>query len=76
MKNKIRLVDEYRYRGFRPLSKIQEYPGIPDARIITLRRRQKKQYVDVVARSIILFMIESLISSATCHAGMREYTLR
>ena len=54
-----RLVDEYIYPGFRPSLKVQVYPGKSDARIITLRRRQKKTYAVAVVKHITLFMIES-----------------
>ena len=50
-----RLVNEYAYPGFRPLLKVQIFPGRPDSRIITLRRRQKKMYVAAVAKPIIHF---------------------
>jgi hypothetical protein len=52
-----RLVNEYAYPGFRPLSRVQIYPGKIDARIITLRRRQKKTYAAAVVKGIIHFTI-------------------
>ncbi len=40
-------MDEYRFPGFRPVAKIKGKFGDPKARIITLKRRQKKQYVAI-----------------------------
>ncbi len=47
MKKTKRLLDEYRFPGFRPVAKIKEKFGDSKARIITLKRRQKKQYVAI-----------------------------
>jgi hypothetical protein len=52
-----RLVNEYAYHGFRPLSKVEVHPDIPDARIITLRRRQKKAYVAAAVKHTMPIMI-------------------
>ena len=76
MEKRQRLVDEYKYPGFRPLSTIKNHPIDNDARIIVLRRRQKKLYVDVVANLITRFMTERHGLSAIYHAAMREYILR
>jgi len=38
----------YSFPGFRALSKLKEVPEDPDARIIVLRRRQKKQHAPAV----------------------------
>ncbi len=53
------LVDEYAYPGFRPLSRIVKHPNKSNALIITLRRRQKKQYVESAEQCITPFMIEN-----------------
>ena len=76
MQKQQRLVDEYKYTGFRPLSTIRNHPMDPDARIIVLRRRQKKQSVAVVAKFIIRFMTERHVLSETSHAVTVEYILR
>ena len=55
MKEYKRLVDEYTYPGFRPLSKVRIHPDKANARIITLRRRQKKQYAGVARHLTIHF---------------------
>jgi len=76
MEKRQRLVDEYRYPGFRPLSTIRNHPNDPDARIITMRRRQKKLYAEVAGRLIIRSMTERQGSSETFHAEIPEYTLK
>lgn len=45
-------MDEYRFPGFHPLADIKGIFGDPKARVIVLQRTQKKQFVDVAARSI------------------------
>jgi hypothetical protein len=71
-----RLVDEYRYPGFRPLATIRNHPVDSDARIITMRRRQKKRFADAVERFIIHSMTERNGLSVTCHAQMHGYILK
>lgn len=39
------LKDVYRVSGFRPLSRLVPDPHDPDGHVLTLRRRQKKRYV-------------------------------
>ena len=68
MHNRQRLVDEYRYPGFRPLSTIKNHLVDSDTRIITMRRRQKKQYADAVERLITHSMIERHDLSVIYHA--------
>ena len=51
-----RLADEYAYPGFRPLSRVRIHPDKQEARIITLRRRQKKLYAVFAGQFIIHFM--------------------
>jgi hypothetical protein len=50
MQKKRQLVDEYRFPGFRPRSRIKGEFGDPKARIIRLERTQKKQSVDVAGK--------------------------
>lgn len=52
MGKKRRLLDEYRFPGFRPRAEIQGVFGDPKARVIHLKRTQKKQYAGNVARFI------------------------
>lgn len=42
-----RLLDEYRFPGFRPRSQLQGIFGDPHARVIRLQRRQKKRSAGV-----------------------------
>jgi hypothetical protein len=49
MKKTKKLLDEYRFPGFRPLAAIKGKFGDPKARIITLVRIQKKLYAVVAA---------------------------
>lgn len=58
MKKRKRLVEEYAYPGFRPLLTVGQHPLDEDARIISLRRRQKKTFLFVVKKNITPFMIE------------------
>lgn len=58
MKKRKRLVEEYAYPGFRPLLTVEKHPLDEDARIISLRRRQKKIFLSVVAKNITPSMIE------------------
>lgn len=76
MQKRQRLVDEYLYPGFRPLSTIRNHPVDPDARIIVLRRRQKKQCAAVAEKFIIRSMIERLGLSETSPAVLVEYILK
>ncbi len=57
MKNTKQLLDEYRFPGFRPVAKIKGKFGDSRARIITLKRRQKKQHVAVAEPFIKAIMI-------------------
>ncbi len=50
-------MDEYRFPGFRPVAKIKGKFGDPKARIITLKRRQKKQHVAIAEPFIKAIMI-------------------
>ena len=50
MAKKKRLLDEYRFPGFRPRAEIKGIFGKPEARVIQLERTQKKQSVGVAER--------------------------
>lgn len=54
----------YSFPGFRALSRLKDDPGDPGARIIVLRRRQKKLPVPVAERNVAS-MIASLTGSGT-----------
>ena len=50
------MLDEYRFPGFRPVAKIKGKFGDSKARIIPLKRRQKKQHVAVAEQFIKAIM--------------------
>jgi hypothetical protein len=56
MRRTKRLLDEYRFPGFRPVAKIKGKFGDPKALIIALKRRQKKHHVAVAQRFIKAIM--------------------
>ena len=56
MRRTKRLLDEYRFPGFRPVAKIKGKFGDSQARIIALKRRQKKRHVAVAERFIKAIM--------------------
>ena len=74
MGKKRRLLDEYRFPGFRPKSKIQGTFGDPRARVIQLQRTQKKQFVDAVAPGNAVITTKGNDKYGTCHAGMHVFT--
>ena len=76
MKKYNRLVDEYRYPGFRPLSRVLHHPDNPDGRIITLQRRQKKLSAARAGQNIILFMIGNSDWYATFLVVMLRFILK
>jgi hypothetical protein len=57
MRKTKRLLDEYRFPGFRPIAKIKGKFGDSKALIIPLKRRQKKQHVVVAEQFIKAIMI-------------------
>ena len=71
-----RLTDEYSYPGFRPLQKVRIHPDKPDARIITLRRRQKKPYAGVAVLLITHFTTGRQDLCGIYPVEMHRYTLR
>jgi len=61
-----RLLDAYRFPGFRPQATVKGVFGDPKARIVTLVRRGKKQSADVVVRHSQVGMTASSGVSAIC----------
>ena len=51
-----RLTDAYRVPGFTPFQTVKGIFGDPKARVIVLKRRQKKQFVQSVERRTGVFM--------------------
>ena len=54
---KKRLTDSYRFKGFKPNLLIHGIESDPNARIIKLKRLQKKVYAAIVENIIELIMI-------------------
>lgn len=71
-KNK-KLLDEYRFPGFRPRAAVKGRFGDNKARIIELTRRQKKLFAGVAEPSIRVFTTERIELSGICPAGTRGY---
>lgn len=69
-------MDEYRFPGYRPQSRIKGEFGDSKARIIQLKRTQKKQSVDVVEKHIGVITTGRYAESGICPVGMRGYIWR
>jgi len=52
---KITLKDMYGFPGFRPLSTLVAHPADPKGYVLTLQRRQKKQYAAAVVQQLPAF---------------------
>ena len=72
MKKIKKLLDEYRFPGFRPLAVVKGKFGDNTARVIQLVRLQKKLLAVVAERSIRLFMTGKLSWLEICPAVMPE----
>lgn len=73
MKKSKKLLDEYRFPGFRPLATIKGKFGDKKAKIIKLVRVQKKLFVGYVARFIKTFMTVKHDWSGICLVVMLEF---
>lgn len=73
MKKTKKLLDEYRFPGFRPLAAVQGKFGDNKARIIKLVRRQKKCFAASAAQSTKYFTIGKQSGSEICPAAMPGY---
>lgn len=73
MEKKRHLLDEYRFPGFRPRAKIQGIFGDSKAKVIRLKRRQKKRYADVVGRFIGVITTRRFTGYGIYPVGMRGY---
>jgi hypothetical protein len=74
MGKKRRLQDEYQFPGFRPMSKIQGVFGDPKARVIRLKRSQKKRHVVVAALCIGVITTRQFDGYGICPVGMHGST--
>jgi len=66
-----RLLDAYRFAGFRPLELVRGVFGDSSARVITLVRRSKKQSARCVAEHTLAGTIARGGASAICPAATR-----
>jgi hypothetical protein len=69
------LKDLYRFPGFRPLSRLRQHPQDPKGYILTLHRRQKKQYTHAVAKQLVDFDLVASTGYVILMQGMPTYTL-
>ena len=69
-KNREALLDEYRFPGFCPRAEIQGIFGDPRARVIQLKRTQKKRYGAVAAQSIAVITTRRCGGYGICPAEM------
>lgn len=74
MKKNKKLLDEYRFPGFRPLAVVKGKFGDNKARIVRLIRRQKKLFAGVAELSIAISMIAKPKLPETCLAATPEFT--
>lgn len=65
-----RLLDEYRFPGYRPRADIQGVFEDPRARVIRLERAQKKRFVAVVVRVIGVTTLAADVVSALGEASL------
>lgn len=73
MGKKRRLQDEYQFPGFRPMSKTQGIFGDPKARVLILKRIQKKRFADAVVQLIADTTTRKCSKHGICRAGMPAY---
>ena len=71
MGKKRRLLDEYQFPGFRPMSKIQGIFGDPKSRVIRLHRSQKKRYAVAAGPCTTVTTTRQCDGYEICPVGMR-----
>jgi len=76
MEKRRRLLDEYQFPGYRPRAGIRGVFGDPRARVIQLKRRQKKRYAAVAERSIGVITTRKCVGYGTCPLEMLGFTWR
>ncbi|MBM4307130.1 MAG: hypothetical protein FJ123_10375 [Deltaproteobacteria bacterium] len=64
-----RLLDEYRFPGYRPRAEIRGVFGDPRARVIPLERTGKKRYAVVAERSIGVITTRRYVGYGICPVG-------
>lgn len=73
MGKKRRLLDEYRFCGFSPRAEIKGIFGDPKARVIRLKRKQKKQFVGVVGEFIGVITTRRCVGYEIYLVGMHGF---
>ena len=68
------LRDRYRFPGFYPQGRVSGIFGDPQALVIRLKRRGKKQSVEPAVRSIVPFTTERSAGFGICPAGICAFT--
>lgn len=76
MKTGRTLLELYRFRGFRPSAQLKGVWGDPQARVIALIRRSKKQFAEAVVRSVDLITIRGLDRFEIWIVAINAFTLR
>jgi hypothetical protein len=71
-----KLLDTYRFPGFRPAQGVTGIFGDPKARVIRLIRRGKKLLAECAAVLILPFTTRRFEESGTCLAGILGFTWR
>ena len=71
---KQRLLDAYRFSGFRPEEKVRGVFGDPLARVVTLVRRSKKRPAGRVAGCIRGGTTDARVGSVICPADRTGYS--
>lgn len=72
---KQRLSDAYRFPGFIPEHEIQTKNADDGARVIRMKRRQKKQFVQYADEVVVVTTIVENDKFVTCLAASFEYFL-
>jgi hypothetical protein len=75
MRKTRRLLDEYRFLGFRPKAAIKGIFGEPGFRVIQLERRQKKLFAVVAGQFIAVFTIGKSDWSGICPVAANRFIL-
>jgi len=70
------LRDAYRFPGFVPAATVRGVFGDPLARVVTLRRRQKKQPVGFAGVGTAVFTIRSFVWFETCRVVSTAFIWR
>lgn len=76
MPEKRRLLDEYRFPGFRPRAEVEGVFGDSKARVIRLERRQKKRCAAAVYGWGVVFMISERGGFGIYRVERREFIWR